>query len=138
MKRKFAHKKVLIFSRWSRKNYATFASLGKVVNIARVSVSVCNQALRKTSVLTGLFNTITIAIKNTIGDFEKLRQSLGIPDLLTLFNLLFLKNIVSTSSLKSNESVLSLHIAAENPCFISNKAWIFCFHSNKSKKGLCK
>lgn len=37
----------LVFSKWSRKNYAIFASLSKVVKIARVSVDICISSLTK-------------------------------------------------------------------------------------------
>ncbi len=41
----------LIFSRWSRKGYAVFASLGKVVKIGRIAVDICRVAILKTSAL---------------------------------------------------------------------------------------
>lgn len=39
--------KVLTFSQWSRKNYAIFASLGKVVKIAHLSVDLCVSSILK-------------------------------------------------------------------------------------------
>ena len=38
----------VVFSQWSRKSYAIFASLHRVVKIARLSIDVCNSALLKT------------------------------------------------------------------------------------------
>lgn len=40
-------KVVIIFSKWSRKNYAIFSSLKKVVNIARLTVDICNISIRE-------------------------------------------------------------------------------------------
>ena len=37
----------IVFSKWSRKNYAIFASLHKVIKIARLSVDVCMSSLSK-------------------------------------------------------------------------------------------
>lgn len=37
----------LVFSKWSRKSYAVFASLGRVVKIAQLKVDICNQAIKK-------------------------------------------------------------------------------------------
>jgi len=45
----------LIFARWSRKNFAIFASLGKVVKITRLTVEICDASLRKSVNLLPLF-----------------------------------------------------------------------------------
>lgn len=39
--------RVFCFSRWSRKSYSIFASLGKNVKISRLSVNICGKALLK-------------------------------------------------------------------------------------------
>ena len=39
--------KLAVFSKWSRKNYAIFASLTKVVKIARLSIDICDLSLKK-------------------------------------------------------------------------------------------
>ncbi|MDW7693758.1 hypothetical protein R9C00_03290 [Flammeovirgaceae bacterium SG7u.111] len=36
----------LVFSRWSRKSYAVFASLGKSIKIGKLSVEICRQATK--------------------------------------------------------------------------------------------
>ena len=41
----------LVFSRWSRKSYAVFISLGKVVKIGRLAVDICRMAMLKSAVL---------------------------------------------------------------------------------------
>lgn len=40
-------KDVIVFSRWSRKNYAIFASLKRVVNIGCLTIDLCKTALLK-------------------------------------------------------------------------------------------
>lgn len=50
MKYKHIHKSTFLrFKRWSRKAYAVFASLGKVVNIGRLAVGIAEASERKTS-----------------------------------------------------------------------------------------
>jgi len=39
----------LVFSRWSRKPYAVFQGLGKVISIGRVSADICDATLTKSS-----------------------------------------------------------------------------------------
>ncbi len=39
------HTDVIVFSQWSRKSYAVFASLNKVVHIARLSIDICQSSL---------------------------------------------------------------------------------------------
>lgn len=56
---KHQHKKpnnIIVFSKWSRKNYAIFASLHKVVNIVRLSVDICKSALSKNQSVIHLLN----------------------------------------------------------------------------------
>ncbi|MBI9065828.1 MAG: hypothetical protein JEZ09_00970 [Salinivirgaceae bacterium] len=43
----YISKKSLTFSKWSRKGYAVFASLGKVVKIGQLNVEICKQAIKK-------------------------------------------------------------------------------------------
>jgi hypothetical protein len=43
------NKNVLVFSQWSRKTYAIFASLKRVVNIAHLNIDLCESALLKSS-----------------------------------------------------------------------------------------
>ncbi len=49
---------VIVFSRWSRKSYAIFASLKKVVCIARLSIDICKSSLLKNSAVICLLNLI--------------------------------------------------------------------------------
>ncbi len=43
--------KSIRFRQWSRKNYAVFAGLNKVISIGRVKASICDMALLKTNSL---------------------------------------------------------------------------------------
>jgi hypothetical protein len=43
--------RLIVFSRWSRKGYAVFNSLGINVKIGHVSIDICNVSIRKTSAL---------------------------------------------------------------------------------------
>lgn len=43
--------KSVVFSRWTRKNYAIYASLHKVVLIAQLTIDVCKSAILKSNVL---------------------------------------------------------------------------------------
>jgi len=55
-KRKETNSKRIVFSRWSRKNYAIFSSLKKVVNIGRLSVDICRTSLLKcTTIIRHIF-----------------------------------------------------------------------------------
>lgn len=46
----------VIFSKWTRKNYAVFASLKKVVNIVRLSLHTCFSLLSKNEYILRLIN----------------------------------------------------------------------------------
>ena len=36
------------FKRWSRKNYAVFAGLNKIISIGKITVEICEKSLQKT------------------------------------------------------------------------------------------
>lgn len=46
-KRRYRNSPSLLFTRWTRKSYAIFASLGRVVHIGRLSTDLCDSSLRK-------------------------------------------------------------------------------------------
>ena len=46
----------VLFSKWTRKNYAVFASLKKVVNIVRLSLHTCFSLLSKNEFILRLIN----------------------------------------------------------------------------------
>ena len=50
-------KKSLVFSKWTRKSYAVFASLGKLVTIGHLSIDICKSFLsQKKNILAALTN----------------------------------------------------------------------------------
>ncbi len=90
--RNYISSEQLVFSKWSRKNYAIFASLGKQVKIGVLKAGICQQTLLK-----GLVDIITIS-KNTedseddesevnIADQSMLQLSFFVILALSVFNL---------------------------------------------------
>lgn len=75
----YTSRKLLVFSQWSRKSYAIFASLGKVVKIACVSADICNNALKKSSSVTGLSSPATGLKEDLTAVVEKLRLAKDTP-----------------------------------------------------------
>lgn len=57
--------KYIVFSRWSRKGYAVYASLRKIVIVAQLSVDMCKAALQKNSSVIQLLSNFCIADINT-------------------------------------------------------------------------
>ncbi len=53
-----ANTNILVFSKWSRKSYAIFASLHKVVIIAQLSVDICRTSLLKNRAVISLLNWV--------------------------------------------------------------------------------
>lgn len=48
MKRNYSINHTFRFKRWSRKNFAIFAALHKVISIGKISVAICEKSLEKT------------------------------------------------------------------------------------------
>ncbi len=61
---------ILVFSRWTRKSYAIFASLHKAINIARLSVSICKYSFSKNQILLRLTSR-GLGIDTTENNFEE-------------------------------------------------------------------
>ncbi len=104
-------KKNLVFSQWSRKNYAVFASLGKVVTIAHVSVDICNCSLKKNfanSEIIRLANNFGNSFKDIINELDDhlcINAKLGL-----IFNFLIHSlKVVSTESLQSEIETVNQH-----------------------------
>jgi hypothetical protein len=66
--------KVIVFSQWSRKNYAIFASLGKLIKIGRVSADISQLALQKSPSGPILFADIQPSYKSIPLDTDRLRR----------------------------------------------------------------
>lgn len=108
---------VVFFSRWSRKNYAVFASLGKHVKIGVLKVDICQKALLK-----GLVDIISIS-KNTKGTEED-ESEVNIADQsilqLSFFVLLILSVFNLNSTLVSRKESLKRHIQKIQSLFFTN------------------
>ena len=64
MKHVFSLKKVFVFSQWSRKSYAVFASMGKVIKIAQVSIATGDKGLIKKTSLKRALNLFSFPKRN--------------------------------------------------------------------------
>lgn len=69
LKSKQIRKEIIVFSQWSRKSYAVFASLKRVVNIAHLSIDLCKSALLKSSSVIQ-FIILTRLYENGIADLD--------------------------------------------------------------------
>jgi hypothetical protein len=123
-------KKQIVFSQWSRKRYAIFASLGKVVKIARVSVDICNKALKKSITVSGLAKGAIGFEKELSNALDKLWPETGIPngstELFTVcMNYLQVKPLVQaqhegdlTSRSQLNNKAHTLLTIKHGPCYL--------------------
>lgn len=71
-----------IFSRWSGKSYAMFASLHKVVNIATIKIDMCNSAGLKHK---SLVHFIKLAIISLLGKENNDEEKLKLEDLILMY-----------------------------------------------------
>lgn len=135
MRYKTPIKKVIVFSQWSRKSYAVFASLGKMIKIGQVSADISDRSLAKTTSLNRALNHILSLKKNIAELLEELRQSEGVPDPLIATLGLFLRSLVPFTSVQKEAKPARLVLYnSQNPCFSYHKAWIFlCINMGGSK-----
>ena len=111
-------RKNLVFSQWSGKKYAAFASLGRVVVIAHVSADICNASLKKNTSIAG-FSKVCGYLQN-MGDeiSNNLQNLLDIGIDVWLNAIAFIKqknhllNIVAQSEIGTNNNYLlnKIHI----------------------------
>jgi hypothetical protein len=126
MKYVFPIKKAIVFSQWSRKSYAVFASLGKVIKIAQVSGDISDKALIKKTSFTHSLNDIVCLKKELKELWEELRQAEGIPDaLVTQLTLLMNYSMMVTSVPTEGEHVRPIRLKNQSPCFMINRTWTF-------------
>lgn len=128
MKYVFPIKKMIVFSQWSGKSFAIFASLGKIIKIGRVSVDISDKSLVKKKSLPRLLNNALCFNKNFIELLEELQQSEGILNVLVApFTLFMNRFILSSSTQKVANPVCYILYNSQGPCFIRNKTWAFLF-----------
>ncbi len=116
---KFISPAVLVFSKWSRKEFAIFASLGKQIKIGVLKADICQKTLLK-----GLVDLITIA-KNT-EDFEEDESDVNIADhsslqftssyFLLLILLIF--NLTSLVASQEEDSSKKILYSEHKVCFL--------------------
>ena len=70
---------MLCFSRWNRKGYAIFASLGRNIRIGRLAIHICEMSLRKSSrkgVIVGLAEVFK-RLERSFEEYEKKMKRVG-------------------------------------------------------------
>lgn len=109
------------FSRWSRKNWAVFKSLGREVSIGHIDVPVAGQALRKTE----LKGSVLIAESSTtnITETDSEEESTFIISSMAELMLLMLSPVITTE-LPSLCGESSLYNLSENNRFSSDYYFI--------------
>jgi hypothetical protein len=121
-------KKIIVFSRWSGKGYAAFASLGKTIKIATVSVNISDQALSKNKRQSLSIDHRFCSKEASTVLLDGLRQTEGIPDAISPKIGLFLNCPVLFASLqKGRNEVRRALLKNQSPCFISIKHGLFYF-----------
>jgi hypothetical protein len=101
-------KKLFVFSQWSRKSYAIFASLGKLIKIGKVSAEISDNLLTKSTSLNRSLSQILSFKKKIAKLLEELRQSEGIPDPLITRLELFLRSFVLFTSVQKEAKPVCL------------------------------
>jgi hypothetical protein len=84
------YEKSIRFRRWSRKNYAVFAGLNKVISIGRVGAGICDQAILKTNLLSA---SDAYSVENTCFTEEEEEEKESF-----LFDLLFNTNTLNIAT----------------------------------------
>ena len=72
---------MLCFSRWNRKGYAIFASLGQEVRIGRLAIHICEMSLQKSSrkgVVVDLSEIFERLVRLFEGHEEKMKRACGL------------------------------------------------------------
>ncbi len=100
----------IVFSKWSGKGYAIFASLHKEVQIAQLKISICKQAVKKNIKLISKFVQL---------DNDELNQQSDDPIEFLLSEILMLNliPIEATASQAIPHSKNKIEIYIQDPCF---------------------
>ena len=110
--------RVLTFSQWSRKNYAIFVSLKKVIKIARLSVDLCVTALLKGKSSNSQFN---FKLEFDKPDEEFVSDELTLQDI--FLSIMPVKANISVENIPNNEDTLSTY--NKSPLSASSWQWAF-------------
>ncbi len=113
------HTDVIVFSQWSRKNYAVFASLKKVIRIARLSIDICQSSLLKTPTVIHLLSLL--GLSNIENDDTNTYEQ--IDNLLLSFAVM--PTISNSKDIYSQNKLINYNTG--NPYFAKCKVWVFLF-----------
>lgn len=113
LQQKYISPDIIVFSKWSRKEYAIFASLGKLIKIGVLKADICQKALLK-----GLVDLINIAKTTENSDEDEIDLNIADHHFLQLtfsfLGLFFFSvfNLVTISVSKEEENHLKIHYTA--------------------------
>jgi len=100
---------IIIFSQWSRKSYAVFASLKKTVRIACLSIDICQSALLKVPAVICLLTLLGISdIENDETDISEQLDDL-------LLSLVVIPTLSHNKDIYSQNKLINYN--TENPYF---------------------
>jgi hypothetical protein len=123
--------KIIVFTQWSRKNYAIFASLGKLIKIGQVSADICKLALKKTSAGSILITDIKTSYKSIPKDSDRFRrwmerlQSTGI----NLQTLIYLFLMITNTTCKVEYSSVRMYAQLKSMfCNTQGMDFLFIYH----------
>jgi hypothetical protein len=121
---RMANTNILVFSKWSRKSYAIFASLHKVVVIAQLSVDLCRASLLK--------NQVAISLLNWSNNGEEEKADDIVPDDLSenQQNLLLLLAIATSYKIVSEHRII-IKSNNEKPIFCTMQNMGFSLKKNE-------
>ena len=113
-------KSALVFSKWTRKSYAIFASLGKLVTIAHLSIDICKSFFTQKKNILSLLTTNSEESENRDVEkdsliwewLEKLMLEMGIISL--------------DEAYYSTEQNI---IFGQSPYFTNRRIWTFSFYT---------
>jgi hypothetical protein len=109
-------KKVLVFAQWSRKGYAVFASLNKVVNIAHLSIELCKSALQGSDSQT-YYDQRIAAEEDEVEEIEIRNSDLALALVVCNTSTAIEAHFCHSNSIQQHN--------IENPCFAARRAWVF-------------
>ncbi|WP_020526818.1 hypothetical protein [Flexithrix dorotheae] len=119
----------VVFSRWTRKSFAVFASLGKVINIARLAVDICVTSFCKIPSVLRLLN-YEAQKEGDFVTFDLEEEGQGLP--LWILELCLLSGLI-----KFDSSYLlgdcSMIIIRQSPCTAFCNAWALLFSIENGK-----
>lgn len=136
-KRYFISQKSFVFSKWSRKKYAIFASLGKLIKIGSLSTKYCEKALLKSIIILNI-NEFQIE-KCEEEDHSDYITDIYSNQFILLFvfltgllihnsisDILFKKNSFFIASSQYTRSLI-ISTNSKSPIFVTCRNWAFLF-----------